>query len=109
MTIFPFCFALGEPKAVDPAFYIENLIEMEMEEGKGGGRKGRRVVARSKLSCTKKLAMNLEYVATMWKDSVTLQAQVAMMTQLQQVKAATIAIGVPRQYLYTMLNHDFRD
>jgi len=82
---------------------------MEMEEGKGGGRKGRRVVARSKLSCTKKLAMNLEYVATMWKDSVTLQAQVAMMTQLQQVKAATIAIGVPRQYLYTMLNHDFRD
>ncbi len=50
MTIFPFCFALGEPEAVDPAFYIENLIEMEMEEGKGGGRrKGRRrVVARSK-------------------------------------------------------------
>ncbi len=49
MTIFPFCFALGEPDAVDPAFYIENSIEMEMEEGKGGGRKGRRrVVARSK-------------------------------------------------------------
>jgi hypothetical protein len=49
LTIFPFCFALGEPEAVDPVFYIENLIEMEMEEGKGGGRKGRRrVVARSK-------------------------------------------------------------
>ncbi len=49
MTIFPFCFALGEPEAVDPVFYIENLIEMEMEEGKGGGRNGRRrVVARRK-------------------------------------------------------------
>ncbi len=49
MTIFLFCFALGEPEPVDPAFYIENFIEMEMEEGKGGGRKGRRrVVARSK-------------------------------------------------------------
>jgi hypothetical protein len=49
LTIFPFCFALGEPEAVNPAFYIENSIEMEMEEGKGGGRKGRRrVVARSK-------------------------------------------------------------
>lgn len=53
--------------------------------------------------------MNREQVATMWKDSVTLQAQVAMMMQLQQVKAATIAIGVPRQYLYTMLNHDYHD
>jgi hypothetical protein len=49
LTIFPFCFALGELNVVDPAFYIENLIEIEMEEGKGGGRKGRRrVVARSK-------------------------------------------------------------
>jgi hypothetical protein len=48
LTIFPFCFALGEPEAVDPTFYIEHLIEIEMEEGKGGGGKGRRVVARSK-------------------------------------------------------------
>jgi hypothetical protein len=31
LTIFSFCFALGEPEAVDPAFYIENLIEMEMK------------------------------------------------------------------------------
>jgi hypothetical protein len=49
LTIFPFSFALGEPEAVDTVFYIEHLIEMEMEEGKGGGRKGRRrVVARNK-------------------------------------------------------------
>jgi hypothetical protein len=36
-----------------------------------------------------------------------LQAQVVMMMQVQQVKAITTTIGVHRQYLDTMFNHDF--
>jgi hypothetical protein len=40
-------------------FYIEHLIKMEMEEGKGGGRKGRRVVARSKPKSHKKVGDKL--------------------------------------------------